>query len=219
MALGLIAKLLMTGNLKFEGGKISLKDITMALLPSFFPAELTKYFDKEKKLPKFYLMSWFWGFVLVKQVQDRFKLEKPDQVYSLGMDLAEAMGIGLYKTHDYFPGKFTHFEIESPYVKYWDYPKKRGPMDIFISGLMAGGGCLVHKAICQNVEIRCMVEGFNKCEFLTATEKELRSRGLWKIAEKRCDLDQIYPIQKEIFENFSEKNLVGLLDRIMTEIE
>lgn len=219
MTLGLIAKLLMTGQLKFEGGKISLKDITMTLLPSFFSAELTKYFDKEQKIPRFYMLSWFWGFVLVRQVSDRFNLQKPDQVYTLGMDLAEAMGIGLYNTHDYYLGRFTHFEIESPFVKYWDYPKEKGPMDIFIAGAMAGGGCVVHKEVCQNVELKCMVQGNPKCEFLTGTEKELRDRKLWDVAEQRYDLKTIYPMQKEIYEGYDEKKLPAILDKIMTELK
>ena len=46
MVLGLLMKMLMTKQLKFEGGNINLKDITMTLMPSFLTAEMTKYFMK-----------------------------------------------------------------------------------------------------------------------------------------------------------------------------
>lgn len=211
--------MLMTGQLKFENGLISLKNITMNLLPSFFVAELTKYFDKQNKLPKFYLISWFWGFVLVKQVNERFKLKTPDQIYRLGMDLGEAMGIGLYKTHDYYPGRYTHFFITSPYVKYLNYPpNEKRPMDYFICGAMGGGGCHVHNAVCQNIELKCMLQGSERCEFITGTEEELKKRKLWKIAMERYDLKRIYPIQKYIFNNYDEKKEAEILEKIMNEL-
>jgi len=96
MVLGLLMKMLMTKQLKFEGGNISLKNITMTLMPSFLTAEITKYFMKENNMPKLYLLSWYWGFVLVKQVDQKFNLKKSDEIYSLGMELGEAMGIGIY---------------------------------------------------------------------------------------------------------------------------
>ncbi|OYT34792.1 MAG: hypothetical protein B6U87_01425, partial [Candidatus Aenigmarchaeota archaeon ex4484_52] len=110
MAIGLLAKLLMTQQLRFENGLITLKNIHMCLLPSFFIGELTRYFYEEKRMHHLYLLSWMWGFVLVKQIKTKFKLNTPAKIYSLGMDLTESMGIGLYKTHDYFPGKYTHFK-------------------------------------------------------------------------------------------------------------
>ena len=213
-------KMLMTKQLKFEGGNISLKNITMTLMPSFLTAEITKYFMKENNMPKLYLLSWYWGFVLVKQVDQKFNLKKSDEIYSLGMELGEAMGIGIYKTHDYYPGRYTHFVIpNNPFMKYFTpEDKSKGPIDYFISGCMAGGGCHVHSALCQNVEIKCQATGNQECEFLTATEKELKDRGLWDIAVQRYDLNNIMPIQKEIYEEYSESNEAKLLSKIVDEL-
>lgn len=220
MVMGLLAKLLITHQLKMEKGVISVKDITMTLIPSFFVGELTKYFLKEKKLPRLYLLSWYWGYVLVRQVRDKFGLKTPDEIYRLGMDLGEAMGIGLYKTHDYYPGRYTHFVIpNNPYLKYLITEKGKGPVDHFISGCMGGGGCLVHDSVCQNIELKCKLAGQEHCEFLTGTEKELKKRGLWDAVVERYDLDQIYPLQKEIFKNYSEGREAELLDSVMSGLK
>ena len=136
------------------------------------------------------------------------------------MDLGEAMGIGLYKTHDYYPGRYTHFEIHNnPFLKYID-PKRKSkePVDYFISGAMAGGGCFVHKSICQNVETKCQAMGGDICDFLTGTEKELKNRGLWSIAVKRYDLKKILPIQMDIFKNYKDSREDELLRRIINEL-
>lgn len=218
MVLGLIAKMLMTGQLKMDGGIISLKGITMNLLPSFFAAELTKYFEKEKKIPEFYFLCWYWGFVLVGEVKRQLNLKTPDEVYSVGMDLGEAMGIGLYKTHDYYPGKFTHFYINSPYLKFLNYPERKKALDFFICGCMGGGGCHVHNAICQNIELKCQLEGAEKCEFITGTEEELKKRGLWSTVVKRYNLKKIYPLQKEIFENYDKSKEEELLVKIIDKL-
>lgn len=220
MVMGLLAKLLLTKQLTFGDGVISLKDIHMTLIPAFFVGELTDYFIKENKLPKFYMLAWFWGFVLVKQVKDKFGLKTPQEVYSLGMDLGEAMGIGLYKTHDYYPGRYTHFVItNNPYLKYFPQKIQKQPIDYFIAGCMGGGGCLVHDAVCQNIEVKCKFAGQEQCEFLTGTEKELKDRKLWDQVVSRYNLKKLYPLQKEIYNNYSEDNESEILEKIMSTIE
>jgi len=219
MVMGLLAKLLMTQQLKFGDGVIALKDIHMTLVPAFFIGELTKYFLDEKKLPEFYLISWLWGFVLVGQVKTKFALKTPAQVYSLGMELGEAMGIGLYKTHDYLPGRYTHFIINNnPYTRYMGDVEKKEPLDYFIAGSMAGGGCHVHDQLCQNIELKCTLRGDDVCEFITGTEKELKDRGLWEETVQRYGLEKIYPLQKKFYENYSEGNEAKLMDEILKEI-
>ncbi|MEX2725600.1 MAG: hypothetical protein Q6367_017070 [Candidatus Freyarchaeota archaeon] len=198
---------------------IELKNIHLTLIPAFFIGELTKYFLNEKKLSNLYLISWLWGFILVGQVKSRFALKTPAQIYSLGMELGEAMGIGLYKTHDYIPSRYTHFIISNnPYIPYITNLEKKEPLDYFIAGCMGGGGCHVHNQICQNIELKCMLKGDNVCEFLTGTEKELRDRGLWEEVFQRYNLEKIYPLQKKFYENYSEGNEAKLMDEVIKEI-
>ncbi|MFH1445499.1 MAG: hypothetical protein ABIF08_03400 [Nanoarchaeota archaeon] len=219
MVMGLLAKLLVTRQVKMEGGEILLKDRPMNLLPAFFVSELMQYFIEKDKLDELYFLSWYWGYVLVWQVKKMFNLKKPEDVYSLGMDLGQAMGIGLYKTHDYYPGRYTHFKIpNNPYLKYIKGRKYKSPIDFFISGSMGGGGCLVHSAVCQNIEIKCRAIGNSVCEFVTGTEKELKDRGLWKETVKRYNLKKYYPLQKEIFNIYNDKTEAQLLAKVMKKI-
>ncbi len=217
--MGLLAKLLMTNQLKFEEGVISLKDISLSLVPSSFIGELTRYYYKEDKLYHLYMISWAWGYILVRQVKEDFNLEKPAQVYSLGMDLGAAMGLGLYKTHDYYPGRYTHFVIHhNPYQPYFKSIKEKIAIDYYISGAMAGGGVLVHEQICQNVETSCTLKGDPACDFLTGTEAELKARGLWETARGRYKLDKILPLQKMLIEKYTHNTAPDLLAQISEEL-
>lgn len=229
MAMGLLAKLLMTRQLKFEGGHIDLKNIYMSLIPCFFIGEMTRYFHNEKKLHHLYLISWLWGFVLVGQVKNRFKLDTPAKAYTLGMNLAEAMGIGIYKTHDYVPGRYTHFAISNnPYLDSTKGIETTEPIDYFISGCMGGGGCHVHDQLCQNVEVQCRLKGDSVCDFITGTEKELKDRNLWEIARQRYHLDESLPLLKRFYDRFVGPDKVlkefdgsegPLMGEIMNEIQ
>lgn len=205
--------MLMTGQLKFENGMILIKNNTFNMLPSHLVAELTKYFDSKKKLTELYLLVWCAGYIVVKNLVDEFNLKTSDEIYGLGMDFAEMMGIGLYKTHTYEAGKFTHFEIESPYVKFFDKKDKK-PVDHFIAGAMGGGGCLVHKSVCQCLELWCMIQGKSRCNFLTATESEFKRRKLWSEVEKRYEIKSILPIQQHIFEKYNGKNEEEMMDKL-----
>lgn len=220
MVMGLLLKLMMTKQLKFEDGLIAIKNINLNLLPSFFISELMTYaIDKKDKqeMSRLYFLSWYWGFDLVKKVDEAFGLKKPEEIYEFGMSLGEAMGIGLYKTHDYYPGKYTHFIIDNnPFLKYMKFDKNQSePVDYFIAGTMAGGGCMVHNAVCQNVELSCQAMGAKSCEFITGTEKELKQRKLWDIAVERYNLDILYPLQKKIFNGYHSK---GDRDVLMDEV-
>ncbi len=220
MVVGLLMKLLVSKKLKFENGLISLDEFNLNLLPSVFVSELSEYYRKEKKLYKLYMFSWLWGFAIVQKAVKEFNLKTPEAVYSVGMDLGEAIGFGLYKTHDYYPGRYTHFVIKNnPFFDYIKLNRKtKEPIDYFIAGSMGGGGCLVHDSVCQNVELKCMAMGSKVCEFLTGTEKELKDRGLWKTAQKRYKLKKLYPIQKDIYENYNEKNSKEFVHKIIDKL-
>jgi predicted hydrocarbon binding protein len=219
VVIGLLLKLFMTHQVKMEEGLISLKDINLNLLPSSVAATLTNFFTKRSELWKLYAIMWLNGFITIKHIEELYKMKRSDQIYSFGMDMGEAMGLGLYKTHDYFPGKYTHFIIKpNPYIPYYSRNLKREPIDYFIAGTMAGGGCVVHKQPCQTVEIKCMFKGDECCEFVTGTEKELKRRKLWKIAEKRYNLKDIYPVQKAIFKNYGKVKMIELIDGLIKKL-
>jgi len=220
MVMTLLMKLLISKKLRFDEGLITLEGMNLNLLPSLFISELMKYYLDKKEMYKLYMLSWLWGFSIVKKIVKEFNLKTSDEIYSVGMDLGEALGFGLYKTHDYYPGRYTHFIIKNnPFIKHIQINKIKEPIDYFISGCMAGGGCLVHNTVCQNVEIRCMATGSEVCEFLTGTEKELKKRNLWDKALERYNLRKIYTLQKDIFKNYDENNSKEFVKKVIDKLK
>ncbi len=220
MALSFLAKLLLTGNLKFENGEIKLKGMNLIMLPSIHLYNLTKYFLEKNKLYVLYLISWLSGLFVTYNLIKIFRPKNPEQIYSLGMDFVEGIGIGIYKTHEYYPGRYTHFIIyNNPFAKWFEPHQK--PIDYFISGIMAGGGCFVHDSLCQNIELKCIAKGDNCCEFLTGTKEELERRKLWEIVEERYNLKEILPIQEVAYKNIDksdEKELVNELLKMVAKL-
>lgn len=221
MSLNFLAKLLLTKQLKIGEGEIKLKYINLIMIPSIFLYKLTKYYIENNKLNLLYLLGWICGFFVMNDLIKIFKPKSVEQIYRLGMDFAESVGIGIYKTHNYYPGRYTYFIIyNNPFAKWFE--KFQEPVDYFISGIMAGGGCFVHKSICQNIELKCIAKGDKFCEFLTGTENELKNRNLWEIVEKRYNLQQIYPIQKFVYNNINkmeEKILLNNVIKKLSEVE
>lgn len=217
MALSFLAKLLLTKKLRFKDGKIELESLNFFMVPTLFIHEITDYFLEKDELQLLYLLSWICGFVATHHIVKDLKLDRSDKVYTVTMNIMEAAGIGLYKTHEYYPGRYTHFIIyENPFGKW--FKRYGSAVDYFISGVSAGGGCFVHKALVQNIEIKCIAKGDPYCEFFTVTEEEAKKRGWWEIIKERYQLEKIFPIQKFVYENIekmSEKELVNnVLERI-----
>lgn len=219
MVMGLLLKLFFTGQIKIKEGTLSLSDIYLNVLPASVLATLNEYFLLKNELWKFYAMMWLNGFIVVKKIDELYNLKKSDEIYSFGMDFGEAIGLGLYKTHEYFPSRYTYFKImPNPYHNYY-FTKHHEPIDYFVAGVMGGGGCETHKSVCQCLELKCINQGYKYCEFLTATEEELKRRNLWKIAEKRYNLDKIYPIQKKIYHKFDKLGIKGSLELLLRSLK
>ncbi len=216
----LLLKLLATKKLQINGGHIRLEGTEFNLLPSVFVSSLTDQFNNNDELHKLYLLSWFWGFEFSKYVAQDLGLDTADAIYSVGMNLIENMGFGLYQTDDYYPGRYTRFKIEdNPYHNYLDLSRFDGPIDVLISGMMAGGGCHVHDAVCQNVEIRCKAQGDNVCEFLTGTKEELQERDIWETAKQRHHLDDVLAFQESVFNDYTRDQSGTFLRRLSELLE
>ncbi len=208
-------KLLATKKLIFEDGKISLGITDYNLLPTIFISSLTEYFHSRNDMNKLYLISWFWGFECVKYANKTLGLDSQEEIYSVGMDLAASMGMGVYDTNNYYPGRYTKFKIkENPYLKDLKLEKFEKPVDIFTAGAMAGGGSLVHKEVCQNIELKCKALGASDCEFITATRKEFEKRDMWKEVDERYSVTQFIEFQKEVFNSYNRENSGEFVEKL-----
>ncbi len=218
MGVSFLAKLILSGALKLDEGRINLKNqLDFLLTPALFATQITKYFISQGKEDILYLISWINGYISNYKIKMLFNLDTPEKMYRIGMDFGESMGIGLYKTHDYHPGRYTHFVIRTNPIAEL-YGKSDRPIDYIIAGGMAGGGCLVHNDICQNVEIRCKSCSSDVCEFLTGTPRELKSRNLWKEVQVRYNLKEILPIQKYLYEEYNPQEEQRILQYVFEEL-
>ncbi|PSH02250.1 MAG: hypothetical protein BRC26_01515 [Nanohaloarchaea archaeon QH_8_44_6] len=209
-------KLLATGKLSISKGQLTFGNSSFNLLPAVFLSTLTEKYHRDDELHKLYLISWLWGYDTVQAVKQNLGIEDPEEVYKVGMDFAQDMGIGLYDTHDYHPGKYTSFKIESnPYFKHMNQEKYEEPIDYIISGAMAGGGSHVHQDVCQTVELKCMIVGNEVCDFLTGTREELEERGLWEEADNRYKLNKVLEFQRDVYKNYQKSNSEEFVDKLV----
>ena len=209
-------KLLATGKLNISKGQLTFGNSSFNLLPAVFLSTLTEKYHGDDELHKLYLISWLWGYDTVQAVKQNLGIEDPEEVYKVGMDFAQDMGIGLYDTHDYHPGKYTSFKIESnPYFKHMNQEKYEEPIDYIISGAMAGGGSHVHQDVCQTVELKCMIVGNEVCDFLTGTREELEERGLWEEADNRYELNKVLEFQRDVYKNYQKSNSEEFVDKLV----
>lgn len=213
----LFLKLLTTKKLKVGEGKIKFGDSDLNLVPAIFISTLMEKYRKEDNLAELYFISWLWGYETVNTVKKELGLEKPEEIYDIGMKFAESMGIGLYQTHDYFPGKYTKFKIErNPFLSNLNVEEIEENIDYLIAGAMAGGGSHVHEEPCHTVETRCQVQGSEKCEFITGTEEELKDRGLWEETKKLYNLEENGGIVDEIFNEYGKKEKEYFVELVLS---
>lgn len=207
MKKALLFRLIATRKLKLKDGLIDVQDQYFNLLPAVFISSLIEYYHSRDQLDELYLISWFWGYAMSQKIANEFGLEDPEEIYSFGMDFIKSQGLGLYCTDDYHPGKYTHFKIETnPYHRHLNLDKYNEPLDHFISGLMGGGGCIVHDALTQNIEVKCKTQGEPACEFVTGTREELKKRDLWHKVQERYNIERMIEFQREVHKDFKMEN-------------
>lgn len=216
----LLLKLIASRKLTVNDGLIEVGDEYFNLLPTIFVSSLTDHFHRREELHKLYLISWFWSYEMAQKIKTELGLEDPEQIYSVGMDFMENQGLGLYQTDNYYPGRYTGFKIETnPYVRHLKPKNYSKPMDYFMAGAMAGGGCHVHEAVTQCVELKCKVQGDGECKFITGTKEELKNREVWEIAKKRYHLDDIIDFQRDIYNNYSNSRSEEFIEKLSDKLQ
>src|SRR3989338_8262065 len=118
MLYAFLSKLLVSGKLKFEEGKITFTDESM----TFFPLETLKEMtvDAEKKgkpgIMELYYYGWHFGYTFTYHYMKSFKLKKFEETFKLIMDVASLIGYGDYKTLDFKQKKYSKYKnIKNPF--------------------------------------------------------------------------------------------------------
>ncbi len=196
---GFALKLLISGNLKFENGRILALGEPVCMVPIKYLYYSTKYAMEhhknrnERVLEEMYLESWIAGYEITKKMVEFYKLKKFEERYSVAMDSISMFGFGDYKTLDFKRAKYAYFRVMKNPLALLFYPSKE-KVDFFLAGANAGGGTIVHETIINCVELECAAVNGKVCHFVNAND-EIFDKHIEE--GKAYDMDWDYIRKKE----------------------
>lgn len=204
---GFITKLLVSKQLKFEEGKITLLKQPMIFIPLDFYVEITKRaLSSRNDMLKTYLDAWKAGVVFMNNVSKAYKMKKFEERYKIAMDLISMAGFGGYETLEFHKDEFSKFKITNNPIADAFRPSKV-PVDHILRGFNAGGGTPVHERIINTVEIRCRAIDGGFCEHVNANTGMLKKMDK-KLVESQLDLKFLLPKQKKFLKEVGIKHLI-----------
>ncbi len=198
-----------TGQIEFKQGEIDLAGNPVTMTPLGIIKEITLKMDEDIDFRnQIYMYGWKASFKFMYNTTIKYKLKTPQDRYTWAMNIVSMAGLGDFKTLEFFPGNFTHFNvIHNPLTKIL-YPRKF-PIDHFLRGINAGGGAVVHDKIVNCIELNCAaVNGGDKCEFLTGTSEHILKGERKDITQKQFgDIDKIIKLEQEFLDENKIKKI------------
>lgn len=201
---GLLSKLLVSGKIKFELGRISLFNDPVAIVPMISIKKMTDDAVKEgmKGIMDLYLEGWVYGFKMVDDMSRLLKLKKFEERYRVSMDIISLIGFGDYKTVSYAKGNAYFKIIKNPFAL--QYYKTDACVDHYLRGINAGGGTIVQENVMYCIEQECAAQNGKYCIQANLNEDYLKKADQ-KIVKQQLDFDYLYPKQIEIIEQCGEE--------------
>ncbi|PIU21320.1 MAG: hypothetical protein COT15_03100 [Candidatus Diapherotrites archaeon CG08_land_8_20_14_0_20_34_12] len=199
----LLSKLLLTGKLKFEQGKIVAFDEPFALVPMVSLKKITDdaIAKGQQNIQDVYLEGWIYGLAVTKNLIKLFNLKKFEERYKIAMDIIGVIGFGDYQTLSFKRADHAKFRvIGNPFAKLY-YPSKGLKICHYIRGMEAGGGTLVHETIMNNIEFECASETGNDCIHANLAKHRLAEIDK-SLVESQLDLNYLLPKQAKILETY-----------------
>jgi predicted hydrocarbon binding protein len=212
---GLVTKLLVSRQLKFEEGKIIVLEEPVCMLPLVYVKTATKLAlmhhkknKADKSLEEMYFESWTAGYEITKRMTEVYKLRKFEERYKVAMDIISLFGFGDYETLEFKAKKYAYFKVhKNPFAMKFHPGKIK--MDIFLAGANAGGGTVVHEVLINCVELECAAINGSHCKFINCNtellEKYVKSREAY-------DMDWKYIMKKEIEYIKNDKDMVKKIE-------
>lgn len=192
-----LTKMLISGNLQFKRGEISLLSQPMAILSMRTVKQMNDDAIKRGKsgINDLYFEGWVFGYTFTQKLSDAFKLKKFEERYKVVMDVAAMIGFGDFKTINFYPGFAEYNVIDNPFPKL--YKKGGGPVDNLLRGMNAGGSTVVHERIMNAIELECACDTGNRCHFVSASLENLTKYD-GGLVQKQLDVEYLLPKQKEL---------------------
>jgi len=200
----LLTKLLVSGNIKFELGRITMFGDPVAIVPMVSLKNMTSDAVKGGKqaIQDLYLEGWVYGFKMVNDMAKRLKLNTFEEKYRVSMDIISLIGFGDYQTVSYEAGNAYWKVLKNPFALLY-YPSKE-KVDHYLRGVNAGGGTIVQNNIMYCIEEKCAAENGKFCLQANLDEKHL-SVAKQNIVKEQLDLEYLKPRQIQIIRQCGEK--------------
>ena len=166
-----VTELLLHGQLKFNQGEIQLLGQSVGMVPIDYLVTVQKNLEKNNVENVLYSNSKEMGIRWFKNMYDHFKI-KPQDVTRWGVNILSVAGWGETLVVDFDMQKeMMKVNIRNS-AQAKAYGKSDHPVDSFVRGCYASGAQVLFGKECDAVEIRCMSQGFDFCEFVAQpTEK------------------------------------------------
>ena len=204
MLYAFLTKLLVSGKLKFEEGKITFTDEPMTFFPLDTLKEMTVDAMKNGKegILQLYFYGWHFGYTFTYHYMKSFKLKKFEETFKLIMDVASLIGYGDYKTLEFRQRKYSKFKnIKNPFGLLF-YPSK-DKICHFVRGMNAGGGAALHGVLMNGIELECTAVNGQFCVFMNANN-DILQKQFPDITKEQLDLDWLKPKQLALIQSFGE---------------
>ncbi len=199
LMLGFLTKLMVSGQLKFEEGRIVMLKQPMVFIPLDFFVESTRRIinnNDRKGMLNIYLDAWKSGFVFMETVSELYKMKKFEERYKIAMDIISMAGFGDYETMQFKRGEYSHFKITNNSIAEIFHPSKVF-VDHVLRGFNAGGGTPVHGRIINTIETECKAINGSHCIHINANTEILKKFKDQKLVESQLDLDYLLEEEKK----------------------
>jgi len=194
-----LSKLLISGKLKFDQGKILAFDEPFTLVPMVSIKEMTNDAINGgiKEISDLYYYGWVYGYTVTKELIKLFVLKKFEERYKISMDVASMVGFGDYTTLSFKRGEHAKFQIhKNPFAMQYYQSKQKIMCCHYLRGMEAGGGTLVHETLMNNIEFECTAINGQNCIHANLNEDK------WKqvpseLLDSQLDIEYLRKRQKE----------------------
>ena len=196
-----VTKLLLSRQLEFGQGQISLLGQPITILPATFIEVLMRQAMRSRKdMVRIYMEAWKAGYVFMHNVVTRYGLNTPEERYRVAMDTITMAGMGDYKTEEFVPHSHTRFKVLRNPLALSFHPSTRA-IDHVLKGFNAGGGTPVHFRIMNCIELECAAMNGSYCRFVNACRSELERMDSG-LVEEQLELDKMIEEQLRFIRGF-----------------
>ena len=160
-----VARLFASGKLKFKTGKIDLLGQSVTMVPIDWLITLQRQLEKKNVENIIYYVAKEMGVRWFKNMYDYFKIT-PEDVIKWGINILAIAGWGETTTPEInFKEKFYKVVLNGG-TEGREFGNVGYSVDHFVRGCYASGAKVLFGVECDAVELRCIANGSNLCEFI-----------------------------------------------------